>query len=273
MSTAAMDADLACRHCGFNLRGLATDRTCPECGTPVANSLREDWLRYSDPAWIRQVAQGARVLAWTIIAGIVLGMVAGGIKSADEKLGVLIELATNAAVSLVQVWAVWLATTPEPAKEIEPQVTARALARWGTLGSAVANLVSMVLALGSTGMSQANAAFAVVAGVMGLAGFFGTFVYARSLALRMPDPVLASQTKTVMWGYVITMGVGLLFVAIAAVTAGASGVGVAPLAAVACGVGIGGLVFGIWSIVLALRYSARLLAAADAAEHNWHAAG
>ena len=36
----ALASDLACRKCGYHLRGLPTNGMCPECGTPVAISLR-----------------------------------------------------------------------------------------------------------------------------------------------------------------------------------------------------------------------------------------
>ena len=41
-----LDQDLACRRCGYNLRGLSTDGACPECGTAVGQStfqLHRNW--------------------------------------------------------------------------------------------------------------------------------------------------------------------------------------------------------------------------------------
>ncbi|UCF34303.1 MAG: hypothetical protein JSV78_03165, partial [Phycisphaerales bacterium] len=45
-ANAALDADVAdsdrpCVNCGYNLRGLAKDGVCPECGTPISFSLSE----------------------------------------------------------------------------------------------------------------------------------------------------------------------------------------------------------------------------------------
>jgi hypothetical protein len=59
-------SDLPCRACGYNLRGLPTSGRCPECGTDVSDSISAErlWtLRKSppDPAWARQVREGASV--------------------------------------------------------------------------------------------------------------------------------------------------------------------------------------------------------------------
>lgn len=34
-----IDEDLHCVHCGYNLRTLATDGDCPECGAPVEETV------------------------------------------------------------------------------------------------------------------------------------------------------------------------------------------------------------------------------------------
>jgi len=36
----AIDFDLPCVHCGYNLRGLTVAHNRPECGTPAARSAR-----------------------------------------------------------------------------------------------------------------------------------------------------------------------------------------------------------------------------------------
>ncbi len=42
--------DVSCLTCGYNLRSLLPDQTCPECGAAVAESLRGDQLRSSGSA-------------------------------------------------------------------------------------------------------------------------------------------------------------------------------------------------------------------------------
>ena len=51
LSVAALDQNLPCLRCGYNLRTLATNARCPECSTPIASSLDTNLLRYADPSW------------------------------------------------------------------------------------------------------------------------------------------------------------------------------------------------------------------------------
>lgn len=65
-------ADLACRECGYNLRGLRFDQTCPECGTDVEWSTHGHLLRYASVRWLRSLYRGTGFL----IASIILSFVA-----------------------------------------------------------------------------------------------------------------------------------------------------------------------------------------------------
>src|SRR4051812_6750983 len=60
-----VDADIPCRQCGYNLRTLQPNGTCPECGLPVLPSLRWQHLAYGDPRLITRMALGAYVIAIT----------------------------------------------------------------------------------------------------------------------------------------------------------------------------------------------------------------
>src|SRR5688500_6889706 len=70
-------ADVPCRRCSYNVRGLSVYGRCPECGTPVGVSVHGDLLRFSDPRWLQRLAQGATLLFWGIILAIAVGIVAG----------------------------------------------------------------------------------------------------------------------------------------------------------------------------------------------------
>ncbi len=65
-------ADLACRECGYNLRGLRFDQTCPECGIDVEWSTHGHLLRYAGVRWLRSLYRGTGFL----IASIILSFVA-----------------------------------------------------------------------------------------------------------------------------------------------------------------------------------------------------
>jgi hypothetical protein len=57
-----IDADLPCSACDYNLKGLPADANCPECGQPIARTLRFG-LIHSDPAWLRRQAAAVPWLA------------------------------------------------------------------------------------------------------------------------------------------------------------------------------------------------------------------
>ena len=51
-----------CITCGYDLRSLPTEESCPECGTAIALSLRGDLMSQSDPAWVARLARGQALL-------------------------------------------------------------------------------------------------------------------------------------------------------------------------------------------------------------------
>lgn len=59
--------DVSCIECQYNLRTLPVGSACPECGTPVVNSLRADLLRFADPKWLGQVHEGTKLLIVVLI--------------------------------------------------------------------------------------------------------------------------------------------------------------------------------------------------------------
>jgi hypothetical protein len=51
--------DLLCEHCGYTLNGLPSGGRCPECGTPMADSIGTTRVA---PAW--ETANSGRFVAW-----------------------------------------------------------------------------------------------------------------------------------------------------------------------------------------------------------------
>jgi hypothetical protein len=105
--------DLPCRKCSYNLRTLPTTGVCPECGTPVAESIRSDRLADADPHWLRTIRLGVSFL-WITWLLYVLWI----------ALGVLLRLPTLEARwiqtllgRLLQAPGIWLTTTPDPGRQ------------------------------------------------------------------------------------------------------------------------------------------------------------
>ena len=58
--------ELRCIACGYDLRSLPTEQSCPECGTRIELSLRGDLLSLSDPAWVARLARGQSLLVFGV---------------------------------------------------------------------------------------------------------------------------------------------------------------------------------------------------------------
>ncbi|MEE8154165.1 MAG: hypothetical protein V3T53_04290 [Phycisphaerales bacterium] len=62
----ASPTDPWCVTCGYHLRSLPIEQSCPECGTPIELSLRGDLLSQSDPAWVARLARGQSLLMFGV---------------------------------------------------------------------------------------------------------------------------------------------------------------------------------------------------------------
>ena len=258
--------DLPCRQCDYNLRGLTEEMACPECGTAVVRSLLSDHLRFSNPDWVLNLARGARWLIWSVLLGFILGMFSGVIEVVVPIEPLVVSLLTfiPSAISLV---GVWLFTSPEPGRDELSAFTIRQAVRWVTV-------VMVGLGLLSIALEDIHVVVATtvggLSGVISLAQYIMLFVLARRLALRIPNNKLAKQTRTVMWGVIISMGgaflSGLVGVLLMSQYPGDRMIiFMLPL----CAFGIAYLVFAIWSLVLLFWYQRAATVAAQQAKESW----
>ncbi|MGH7177851.1 MAG: hypothetical protein ACREJC_10755 [Tepidisphaeraceae bacterium] len=68
MTTSAVETDV-CYRCDYNLRGIADDQPCPECGLLAIRSRRQtDELHNTRPKWLWSISRGV----WLILLGIVI---------------------------------------------------------------------------------------------------------------------------------------------------------------------------------------------------------
>jgi hypothetical protein len=114
---AAIDRDVPCRTCGYNLRGLAVDGACPECNASIGVSLARDELQFANPDWLRRVRRGLiAVFAGQCVSIVAAGMmIARAIRLAPlESLWSKIATGGSVLASVVLIGCgIWLCTQPE----------------------------------------------------------------------------------------------------------------------------------------------------------------
>ena len=107
-------ADIPCRKCGYNLRGLSTDARCPECGIAVAASVSGDLLRFCDPEWVKLLARGTQMISLGVALAFFLDIsniaTTLTIRNRAPSINSLAVLAGNV---LIVIGSWWL-TTPDP---------------------------------------------------------------------------------------------------------------------------------------------------------------
>lgn len=256
-----IDEDVSCRKCGYNLRGLLPETVCPECATVVGRSLRGDYLRFADPAWVAQLFSGLNWIMYGVALGFLVGA-AAGVLIAALKLPLLVITAIQVVFGIVGLVGYWKFSMPDPSGLGESDgLNARKLLRITQIAGLAALPVSVFSELLDPIL---QVMVGVLAGIIGIVGFFAIFIYARRIALRIPDEKIANSCRTLMWGFIITAGI---FIASGIIGALSSSSGIA-----GGGGCLGGtlmLVLIILSLLTALRFRRALMKAATEARMSW----
>ena len=266
-----LDDDLTCLHCGYNLRSLLPDGACPECGTAVARSIHGAVLRFCDPDWVGQLALGMKLLIASIVTQFLLVCLSWFLMRtmADPSLAGTVRL-VPAVLGLIGYWKL---TTPDPGKtEAAVGLDARQVTRAATVTGFVLSVASLL-----AGGEVANVipiALGLAVAAIQLVATFATFIYARQLAIRIPDIPLADHTRWVMWGWAVSylvIAVLLGLNAVSSVGAGATSGGRSTTLFVGACMSIAMLILAIFSLILVIRYLNAFNRAARQARATWAA--
>jgi len=223
-----LDADQACIRCSYNLRGLPVAGRCPECGTPVADSLRGTLLQYAAPEYLATIHAGLRLVLFSILASVafmVIGIIAGIWMPGLSGFELLLQ-GVNFIIVVVAIVGYWRFTTPDPlfAGQEKPDA-ARKVARAAVAVQAAMAAVSFIVAFSGGGAVAAPGPGAppgalllfmigMIAGLVSLVGFavqfFSIMRYTRWLGRRVPDDFLIRRSGTYLWLLPVIAIVGLV---------------------------------------------------------------
>ncbi len=138
----AIENDLSCMGCGYNLRALPPAGLCPECGTDIARSTQGDLLKFADRTWVGSIYRGTCLL--TIACGllvicvltlIVLAIILATISNPPPPIMqgdaiVMVLSACSLAAFAFMIAGVWLVTKQEPRVSLTEQAaSSREIAR------------------------------------------------------------------------------------------------------------------------------------------------
>ena len=188
--------DIPCVHCGYDLRGLAGDGLCPECG----GAIRESVIRFRQlhaaalprladmpRAWVITLASGCTMLALLVVAVFVVTTVQ-----------MLIDPGWRRAwtpLQVVMVITFWLLAWPEPSGAGQ-RAGDRAL-RWSVLLGGILCGAWMILRLSLVAPGVARAAAPLYA-LLAAATTAAVMLHLARLAGRLPDRGLRLEAATLM---------------------------------------------------------------------------
>ncbi len=194
----AVDADVPCARCEYNVRSLPRDGRCPECGEPVAASLHRHAamlrrggapLSMSSPRWVRRLSLGC----WLVLLGGAgmaadTGLKLAGVGLASRTIAMTLWLVPH----LLGATGLWLLGTPEARGGSRADRVLPTLIRAAAVSQAAglpALLAALLLTLPANVVLYGRQAMFLLA-LLAAGGSAGAFGYLARLASRMSRPRL-----------------------------------------------------------------------------------
>ena len=194
-STSEITQDLTCAHCSYNLRGLTEDKLCPECATPIAQSLQGNLLRFASPEWVGKLRLGTTLLLWAIVVSVLSALCYG--------IGHIMELPG----SVLRCLGIFAITSLDPGSERPtPILTLRSLLR-ALAGISLFGELAWWAGLGLP-VLRSQAIFGI--GVTEVL-LLGCLVHFGRISDRIPDATMVRRSYTTAWRLLasfVLIGVG-----------------------------------------------------------------
>ncbi|HRP63864.1 MAG TPA: hypothetical protein PK400_11260 [Phycisphaerales bacterium] len=202
-----IDTDLPCRNCSYNLRGLPSDRVCPECGAPIRKQRPAEYSLLSDAplAEIKQLRLGLWMAMASLVATPIV-MLVSTIMSVRSGSDMVIK-GGFVLLSLMWAAAVWLMTpglqTPEAVRHgFSRESKLRLAARYSQLAWPAAMLLIL---LGATGAASSLGWISLlVLQLVGIAGLMTLSVVLSRLADWCCDEFAGRLLNITLWALPIS---------------------------------------------------------------------
>ena len=213
-SSAKPPDEILCIRCGYNLRGLASDGQCPECGTPIERSRRGNILAAADSAWLAGLCRGLTLVIAAVAvhsAGLLLGFL--DIAPLVDR-EVAIEAVRRGVSAVLLLAGVVLLTSLDPRLTLaEHPVVLRKVARGIATAALLLYILTLSLAPTAPGVLLAGG-FKWSLTALFIAAIVSASLYLARLAERIPDEELASSTRSTARKFAVTMPVVLVSIAV-----------------------------------------------------------
>lgn len=226
-----------CMKCGYSLGGLRRSDFCPECGTPIALSLRDGKLINSSPEYLALLHNGVFLILASIIVQILAIMLmilpplfAGfAVTPLVNATSITVtEEVMSLGVAAMAILGWWRPSARDPRapqnnRGEQPRRIVRVVVlieACTTVGSQLLGVINQSLMMsgpfrgGIGGMTIVAGVFGFVWFVLMAVRFFASMQYLRWLAPRIPNRKLFNRAGTMQWlGPILcTVGAFCLFI-------------------------------------------------------------
>lgn len=242
--------DIACRQCGYNLRGLLETSRCPECGVGVADSIHIHvrLLRDSNSNWLKTLTVGALfiiaapaifILFMFLRIAVDLMWQFDGPDSLRDFLQQASDVMAPTGVTFLLL-GIWMFAAAEPGAWVNERNWRRIMIRIGVTIGAAAFLLSRTEWVQwnnePIGLYSPRVVVMALAALAIIPMQFAVIVRLRHLAARLPDMGMVDELSVFLWATAAGYGSAILGIVISLCSEGlgaavaSSGLGIALIA-------------------------------------------
>jgi hypothetical protein len=224
---------IRCIQCQRDIFGLPRNGMCPQCGTPVNDSVHSTMLLYSSPEYTEKLHKGVFLIQATIVASIIMVVVAVVINllsstniAGASAVGAVTQI-PSFALGIVLLYGWWRLSEPDPeyiGNDTRERVSG--FVRISVIIRVVIAVAALPFALLAPPffMSASSGSFTltttdyiwIAAGLVNIVVMIGWFIattlYIKWLGVRLANARLVNRAKNFLWLGPLLMTVGMLVI-------------------------------------------------------------